>query len=126
MIKTDTKSWHNVFDKQIETTIKANNKIQVEASKELLNRIENRTPIGDPSLWNWPAHAGYVPGTLRASWTLSYGVKGKDVYINISNDQPYAERVEFGYSTQAPEGMMRLSCLEWSDIINDVAKRYKI
>lgn len=117
--------WEHQFNQQIETSMTVMNKIQVEAAKELLSRIEKRTPIGNPSLWKYPAPPGYKPGTLRASWVMEQeGVKG-GLEITISNDQPYAERVETGsWSTQAPEGMMRISCLEWDAIVNSVAGKY--
>lgn len=125
MTTTNYDGWKAQFDKQIDARIQVTDKIQVEAAKELLKRIEKRTPIGDPSLWNYPAPPGYVPGTLRASWTMSVdGSKGK-VFISISNNQPYADRVEHGWSTQAPEGMLRISCLEWSDIVNQTARKFK-
>ncbi len=119
--------WEKTFNKQIQATMVVNDKIQVAAAKELLIRIEKRTPIGKPELWNYPAPAGYKPGTLRASWVIEQeGSKG-GVRITISNDQPYAERVETGrWSTQAPEGMMRISCMEWSLIIDTVAAKNKI
>ncbi len=116
-----------------------------EAANVLFSNIEERTPIGDPSLWHPPyAPANYVPGTLKASWEINYsngarsastgrfisttdllsshGIKAQIDNISIFNRQPYAERVENGWSTQAPQGMLRVSCLEWDSIVNKVGR----
>lgn len=124
-MSTATNKWSAQFDKQIALVTVANEKIVVEAAKVLKERIEKRTPIGRPELWNYPAPPGYVPGTLRASWVMEQYPGNGGLTITISNDQPYAERVEYGWSTQAPEGMMRVSAMEWGSIVNSVSKKYK-
>ncbi len=118
--------WKKQFDKQISVTLVAVEKTQVESAKMLLDKVEKRTPVGDPSLWHWPAPKNYVPGTLKASWSISQSGSKAGLKITIDNDQPYAERVEYGWSTQAPYGMLRISCLEWSSIINKTAPKYKV
>lgn len=141
---------------------KANQQIALDASAKVVNatalqmykRIVDRTPVGDPSLWN-PPHfpKDYTPGTLKASWQISFdgkqrattgrfadagqmlGSGGLTFKINannngqsitISNPQPYAQRVETGWSSQAPQGMMRVTIAEYTSIINSNAKRYRI
>lgn len=96
-------------------------KVQAEAAEQLLSKIVSYTPEGNPSLWKYPAPKGYVPGTLKKSWEISYGKE-----IEIYNNQPYAVRVEFGWSTQAPEGMMRRALMEFPSILNQAAVRYKV
>lgn len=125
-IKVHVDEWQAIFDKQVSAALKVSTKTQVEASKEFLTRVEQRTPIGDPSLWKWPAHKNYKPGTLRASWTLNYSESGGGVYAIIQNDQPYAERVEFGWSTQAPQGMLRITIKEWPSIVDTIGKKNKL
>jgi hypothetical protein len=49
-------------------------------------------------------------GLTEASKALSLPV-GQIVYL--TNGLPYARRLEFGYSKQAPYGMVRLSLLEY-------------
>ncbi len=113
----------------------------LEASSILFNNIKERTPVGDPTLWHPPyAPPNYVPGTLKASWEISdtnasrnsttgrftttndmignHGIKVLIENTSIYNRQPYAARVEDGWSTQAPQGMLRISCLEWSGIVD--------
>jgi hypothetical protein len=114
--------WEKKFTGQCAIVVKEDMKIIREASKILYNNIVDRTPVGDPSLWNWPAHAGYTPGTLKASWTITDNT-GE---IVIENLQPYAYRVETGYSTQAPSGMMRISVKEFGSILDEVKRKHKV
>jgi len=118
---------------------------------EMFEKIVDRTPVGDPSLWNYPAPKGYNPGTLKASWVLDYNTNGamrneKGQFATqakygislklgsratqdaiIYNQQPYASRVEYGsWSTQAPSGMMRITVKEYDAILNKNATRYRI
>lgn len=100
------------------------------------------TPVGDPSLWQSPPPPGYKPGTLRNSWfttlwsPFSGGVRpqgtgGRDSFANLVdvaqkspgkvtyfiNPAPYARRIEFGHSTQAPTGMVRNAVAEFPAIV---------
>jgi len=118
--------WETVFSSQVKASIAVSNKTVVESAKEFVARVEKRTPIGNPSLWKYKAPKGYKPGTLRASWTLNYKQTSTGVTAEITNDAPYAERVEFGWSSQAPQGMLRITIKEWPDILNKVAEEYKI
>ncbi len=123
-VTVDFSTWERQFSHSAEKTIKAADNTVKTVAKRLLQRIKEYTPIGDPNLWHppyWPA--GYVPGTLRASWTLEQTSKYN---IEIKNVQPYANRVEFGWSTQAPEGMMRRAVLEYPILLQRTWQEYKI
>lgn len=143
----------NKFLKQFE----ANQKLALKASADTINdavgemfkKIVERTPVGDPSLWNWPAHSDYTPGTLKESWNLSFNgqqrnTKGQfasgaqvlgsgglsfrvgsasKIDVIINNPQPYAQRVETGWSTQAPTGMMRITVSEFPAMLNRAAAK---
>ena len=94
------------------------------------------TPVGNPLEWapqSLPAPKGYVGGSLRGAWQASIGAPnftktgvidksgsataakasavastlemGQTYYL--TNPLPYARRVEFGWSQQAPTGMLR-------------------
>lgn len=105
-----------------------------------------KSPVGDPTLWKNPKSAppGYVGGNFRANWNLGVGeidgtitedidpdggptldkIVGKipdnaanNVYY-ITNSLPYAVRLENGWSSQAPYGMVTLTIIEFSDFIN--------
>lgn len=107
--------WESDIRKVREKTIYKFNRSMYAASQELLQKIKEYTPIGNPDLWHppyWPKN--YVPGTLRASWEMH--IEG--AIITISNPQPYAYRVEYGaWSSQAPEGMMRRALYEYPAIL---------
>lgn len=110
------------FGKHEQLIVKVSADVLQEVAKKLSERIREYTPVGNPALWSYPAPANYVPGTLKASWELE---QGKD-YAVISNAQPYAYRVETGWSTQAPEGMMRRAVLSFPDLVNKVTKEKKL
>jgi hypothetical protein len=40
----------------------------------------------------------------------------------LANNLPYAQRLEDGYSGQAPVGMVKLTCLEFPGIVKEVAQ----
>lgn len=101
--------------------------------------IVRRTPVGDPDLWQSGAPKGYVGGTARNNWFLSIGQRdtteknakpdsggneafasltalagGRDpkAVIWLNNNLPYIRRLEYGWSTQAPAGMVRVTLAE--------------
>lgn len=91
---------------------------------------------------------GYVGGRFRANWSFSVNVPaqgttqdvdpgggkflaevaaGMSSYeagpmIWISNNLPYGQRLEHGYSKQAPQGMVRITKLEFADILREAAR----
>jgi hypothetical protein len=83
---------------------------------EAYSRLVARSPVGDPSLWKSPAPKGYVGGTFRRSWMIEELVPGR--FWSIWNAQPYAWSLELGSSTQAPQGMVGLTVLEFSQIVD--------
>ncbi len=109
--------------------------------RELFRTVTFRTPIGDPTLWASAAPADYVPGTLINSWNTSLGPGSpivrspdsfaKDTFTQIDqivkfssgrvtyfqNPTPYARRIEYGWSSQAPQGMVRLSVRNFRTIV---------
>ena len=54
--------------------------------------------------------AGYVPGALPES------LMGDKTYFY--NNLPYIEALEYGHSTQAPGGMVRVSLMGWDRVLN--------
>lgn len=142
---------------------KAHQQLSLDASAKAINKtllalykkIVDRTPVGDPSLWSYPAPAGYEPGTLKASWKIVFNSNGsgrdsstgrftsikqaagqggisfkvgknKQQNALIYNNEPYAQRVETGWSSQAPTGMMRITVAEFQAIFNIQAKINKV
>lgn len=117
------------------------------SSLKLLESIDNKSPVGDPSRWASPAPAGYTGGQFRANWMYSIGSPDVSVTdstdpnggesmrraantsyrlgdkIYISNSLPYAYRLEYeGWSrSQAPNGMVRISVIEFRDFVRQAA-----
>lgn len=101
----------------------------------LSSRIIKATPVGNPDLWESPPPAGYIGGTLRNSWhasrnavssegarepdadaggtgsesSVAAGTMGLELgdTFYLTNNMPYAQSVEDGWSSQAPQGMVK-------------------
>lgn len=110
--------------------------------KRLGTLIVRRTPIGDITLWQRAPAEGYRPGSLANNWFAGVGepagfarnpanpsavdslsqinaaalvAPGK--LMHIANPLPYARRVEYGWSTQAPQGMVRISVRDFTKLV---------
>lgn len=145
-------SFDREFDKAAKEIEDALEKTVRGASIELFGEIVRRTPVGNSSLWASDPPAGYIGGRLRANWqadinsppqgeidtpdgngssTTSRGTSEISKYtlndksIWFSNNLPYAERVENGWSSQAPQGMMRTTVKIWQSAIDKNARRNK-
>lgn len=107
-----------------------------------------RTPVGDPSLWQSPPPKGYTGGRARGSWQHGAGsaptaevdeidpsgeasierigasVPEKPFGQNhfVVNGLPYIERLEDGWSSQAPAGMVAVTVVEWQGIVDRAAE----
>lgn len=131
-IKVSTLSLSNVLRKLKfagEKAYKTAHEVHKELVTEIFKRIKFRTPIGNPALWQYPAPKGYKPGTLRNSWTLKFnGISVKqNVVATISNPQPYAKRVEYGWSyIQAPQGMVRVTMREFEPLLKKAALKWHL
>ena len=108
------------------------------ASATALRSLVRRTPVGNPGLWapqSLPPPPGYRPGRARGGWQVAIGrttdndieridpsgstalssglaviktAKPFDV-VFIYNNVPYIRELEEGSSTQAPNGMVKLT-----------------
>jgi len=114
---------------------------------EIGNRLVYRSPVGDATAWNMPPPPGYVGGRFRANWQYGFGASPEGdlpdidasggAAINrivsgaltnqavgvhyIVNNLPYAQRLEDGWSGQAPNGMISLTELEFPEIMRRAA-----
>lgn len=100
---------------------------------DLFRRVVLKSPVGNPSLWANPLSAppGYVGGKFRANWQITVGAPAQSVIESIAvpsalqigaiplgttvwlvNNVPYAEKLEGGWSTQAPAGVVAVSITE--------------
>lgn len=67
-------------------------------SKIAYDSFKNNTPVGDPNRWKIKYKPkNYKPGNARRNTVL----KNNEIQANY----PYAQRLEEGYSSQAPKGM---------------------
>lgn len=99
---------------------------------ELFSRVILKSPVDTGRFRaNWQVAIGSVPdGTLEltdASGTATIskataataGVQAGDV-IYLVNNLPYAQRLEDGYSGQAPAGMVGLTVQEFQRIVKQI------
>lgn len=114
---------------------------------DLSTAIIDRIPIGDVSLWKSSPPKGYRPGTMVNSWHSSIGPIGAMTVrspnttgaaslanlaavapfapgkiFNFATPVPYARRIEFGWSSQAPAGMVRLTTARFQQIVKAAAR----
>lgn len=109
-------------------------------------KLDMRSPVGDASYWASPVPAGYVGGHFRANWQYSFGLvatgeKNGTDYVRargtndgaierapavgihyLSNNAPYAQRIENGWSRQAPQGVVGLTVAEFGGIVDGTAR----
>lgn len=103
---------------------------------ELFRRLVLKSPVGNPSLWANPnlAPPGYVGGRFRANWQVTVNLPAKDeinstsipsfglpqipafAVVYLTNNVPYAERLEMGWSSQAPAGVVSVSIAELTGV----------
>ena len=117
----------------------------------LSERIVERTPVGNPTLWKSPPPPGYVGGRARANWQYGHGAPPQGDLPNIdatgqaslsriaaglaaapaegvhylANNLPYAQALEEGHSTQAPHGMVALAVVDVEAIVREEAAKLK-
>ena len=100
---------------------------------ELFGSVIQATPVGNPELWQSPPPPGYTGGSARSNWFLTNAAPSGEVTtatnyqqrqaetlrgivslqytgrLTLTNNLPYIERLEDGWSTQAPQGMVKLN-----------------
>lgn len=115
---------------------------------EIGSRLVEKSPVGDASYWKFPPSAGYVGGRFRANWQYGFGalpagdlpsVDATGAASNgriaaglsaaptagihyLTNNLPYARRIEDGWSRQAPNGVLGTTILEFEGIVERVAR----
>jgi len=95
---------------------------------EMFSRIVQRTPVdtgrarGAWAVTMAPAPAWTDTGALDPSAAASgvltalNNVKAGGI-VWIASGLPYIQRLEYGYSKQAPSGMVRITAVEFGDIV---------
>lgn len=122
-VKFDINNWGDQFDGQVKITVDSLEDTLYQAALEFLKIVKERTPIRNVALWKKkPSRRRQfeTPGALRDSWEIERRVEE----IIIQNLRPYAWRVEHGWSyKQAPQGMLRITLIEFPDILNRIANK---
>lgn len=99
---------------------------------ELFRLVIYATPVDTGRLrGNWqttinsPATGERSTGSADSAMAQAVANLGGLVdVVWFTNNLPYAERIEFGYSKQAPEGMVRKHVAMWQRIVSAKAKAY--
>ncbi|WP_342221043.1 hypothetical protein [Candidatus Fukatsuia endosymbiont of Tuberolachnus salignus] len=119
---------------------------------KILARLVTMSPVGNADTWQGKAPPGYTGGRFRGNWqvtfdapaetetgcidprgnlTLTEGIQRLTQFnqgtqaIYFSNTVPYAYRLEFGHSKQAPNGMIRVTAEEFQTLFNQAVKEVK-
>jgi hypothetical protein len=131
-------------DKSAENLSVATRKVIIEIGA----RIIERTPVGDPDLWQSSPPPGYVGGRARGSWQYGFNVPSsgsgtidpdgsstlgkitsdinpKPAIHYITSNLSYMPALENGWSKQAPRGMVGLVSVEFQNIVDVVAGEVK-
>lgn len=114
---------------------KTEEKISVAVRKislELFSRVILKTPVDTGrARANWQVAIGGAPdgtleledksgtATISAATATASGLRAGDV-IFLVNNLPYIQRLEDGYSGQAPAGMVGLSIQEFQQIADQI------
>jgi hypothetical protein len=114
---------------------------------KIAQELDERSPVGDATYWTHPAPKGYVGGRFRGNWQLGIGVipsgetgridpsgaetlgtitasiptEAAGTVMYLANNSPYGQRLEEGWSRQAPTGLVGLTAMKFQAIVNEAA-----
>ena len=113
---------------------------------EMAGSIIKMSPVGDASYWEHPAPAGYVGGRFRANWDYGFNSIPKNQYEDVDksgktsmnrvksgminafgvhyivNNLEYSQKLENGWSRQAPNGMVKLTAMKFGSFVKDALR----
>lgn len=102
---------------------------------DLAQKVIVRSPVDTGRFRNnWNSSIG-TPNSATTTASDASGSKAKAQAVNtiksmdmgstfyMTNNLPYAKRLEFGYSDQAPSGMVRITVAEFQNAINREAAK---
>lgn len=121
----DVRRWAAKTGLSIEQTVRA-------STLEIFTRVVRKSPVDTGRFrgnWNIDqrgfVYEKYDKSGAAAIAEITEKVQSSEVggIISLINNLPYAERLEFGHSKQAPEGMVRLTALEFGSIVEDEAAK---
>lgn len=104
---------------------------------DAFSRVILKTPVDTGrARGNWQVAIGAIPtgtlvindkagtATIAKVQAASLGLKAGDV-IYLVNNLPYARRLEYGWSKQAPGGMVRIAIARWNAIVSKATTEAK-
>lgn len=102
-----------------------------ESVKEAGQRLIDRSPIDTgrfKSNWNYSAETPDIHTTQATNVRTVNGIedlpqRAASFISYITNSLPYGSALERGSSKQAPQGMVRLTSLEWDGIVSQAAQK---
>lgn len=111
-------------------TLEKLNLVVRKSAMEAFAEVIRRSPVDTGRFrGNWQAGIGSAPagvlattdigggGSIARAQGVANGAGAGDVIV-LANNLPYAERLEYGWSGQAPGGMVRLTAQRWQPIVN--------
>lgn len=123
--------------KFVEKAKKNPEKVMRQVSIKLFSAIIKTTPVKyGRARMNWMASDGTPAsgttdatdksGNIAIGNATSFVLKAADWHeFTLTNNLPYAQRLEYGWSQQAPQGMVRTNVSRFQQLINEEANKVK-
>ena len=112
-------------------------KVMRQVSIKLFSAIIKASPVDTGRFrMNWMASGGTPApgitdatdksGNIATGNATSFVLKAADWReFTLTNNLPYAQRLEYGWSKQAPQGMVRTNVSRFQQLINEEANKVK-
>ena len=123
--------------KFVEKAKKNPEKVMRQVSIKLFSAIIKASPVDTGRFrMNWMA-SGDIPasgttdatdksGNIAIGNSTSFVMKAADWHeFTLTNNLPYAQRLEYGWSQQAPAGVVRTNVSRFQQLINEEANKVK-
>lgn len=123
--------------KFVEKAKKNHEKVMRQVSIKLFSAIIKTTPVKyGRARMNWMASDGTPAsgttdatdksGNIAIGNATSFVLKATDWHeFTLTNNLPYAQPLEYGWSQQAPAGMVRVNVARFQQLINEEANKVK-
>lgn len=116
---------------------------------DMLAKVVDRSPVGNPDLWKGGGPEGYVGGRFRGNWQVTFGAPARDAIervdasgsatnaagaavlasyrsgissIWLANNVPYSYSLEMGHSSQAPLGVAGVTATEFQTFVDQAVR----
>ncbi len=101
-------AWKRQIKLSAKLTLEKGERVHQRAGELLKERVQYYTPV--------------LTGFLRSNWQLQVN----QMQIILSNDAPYAVRIENGWSRQAPQGMLKRALLDFPKLLKQAANEMRL